>query len=265
MAPPRLPETRKRAKRNEVDEPARPVNMIPQLIGVQPREETTLLVLDLAEHLHPGVDHIGKLDKQSRAHWIVLASGILREYPDISQYLDTLSEVLARGVNAEIDDILQRLEADLKEKKRRAEEEERERAEQQQREEDIHAENIADQQQQRTQSQEEWSIQKEILGQKRDREKQRDATGHTLELIFIGMAVASFTLAVCLLTMAAIVGHGDAKTLSLASPGLALAFGGTGATGLFSLVLLALHRVRHEGNEPADPASTLPAEDNAIG
>jgi hypothetical protein len=263
MASARLPVMRSSAKGNEADSSARPIKMIPPFAGVDPKEETELLLLDVAEHLHPGVNHYSELNKQARSHWLVLSSNILRESPDISQYLDTLGEVLARGVNAQIDDVLQRLEADLKEKARRSEEEERERAKREEREEENHDEHIANQRQQRTQREEEWAIRKVDLEQASARKKQRDSVGHILEIILIITVVISFLLAASLIVIGAAHGYSDVKALSLTVPGLTFVLGGGGATGLFSLSLVALHRMRRGHDETKDgplPPSPAPGE-----
>ncbi len=151
--------------------------MVPRLPGVTVKQETRELVLDLAENLYPGVAKIGELDKQNRSYWLLLAGGILREYPDISHHLETLGNVLARGVNAEIDDILQRLEADLEEKQRRSEAEERARGNQERREE------------------ERWQLEKEERRQRLEKESNREDNGFLIERALLVMMVVAFVLA----------------------------------------------------------------------
>jgi hypothetical protein len=230
--------------------------MIPRLPpDVVVKAETRDLILDLAENLYPGVDEIWKLDKQNRSYWLLLSSGILREYPDISHYLETLSNVLARGVNAEIDDILQRLEADLKDKQRRSEAEEREQGNRERRAEDRHQADLADQTQRRGEREERWKLEQEERRQQLEKDGKREDNGYLIEKALMAMMVVAFALAVGLLIVAALVAQSSGKPANWSdSLGWAFAAGGSGAMGLLSLVMLMLYRVmpaKKKGDSPS--------------
>jgi hypothetical protein len=233
--------------------------MIPRLPPeVMVKEETRQLVLDLAENLYPGVDEIGKLDKPNRGYWLLLSSGILREYPDISHYLDTLSDVLARGVNAEIDDILHRLAADLKEKQRRSEAEEHERGNREQREERLLEAELEDKAQLRGERQERWEMEREERTQRLQKQGRRDDNGLLVERILMVMMVVAFVLAVVFLVVGALAGEGRDQSVGWTNTGWVFAAGGSGAMGLLSLIMLMLYRVMP--GKRAEPPSPQAAE-----
>lgn len=215
------------------------MGMLPRVgPGVRVKRKTRELVLDLAENLHPEYAYIGELPKGPRESWIVLASAILREYPDISQYMEGLRDLLQRGVDARVKEITQKLEVDLTEKQQQLEADERKRREQDQRE--------AEQWELGMQA---WNQYLEFERDRHERAGKREDNGYLIERILMAMMVVAFAVAIGVVILAAVTGNGE----SVSFPGWAYAAGGSGATGLLSLVMLLLYRMT-----PARPGAESP-------
>jgi predicted RNA-binding protein with RPS1 domain len=201
------------------------------------------LLLDIADNIFPGVNSIGDLEKGEREHWIIFACGILRGYPDISQYVDAFSEALGRGVDAQISDILERREVDLRIKEKYSAATERIRKKREARAEDKHKADLADQKQRRDDREQHQEERKEWneLGLRDARAKQ--VHGVWIERILIGMIVVAFILFV--------TGALTGETLIL---------GSSGAGGLITAIMFALYQVRAGRVKQPRSLSPVPAE-----
>lgn len=92
-----------------------------------------------------------------------------------------------------------------------------------------------------------WKLQRKACKQLLRNEERREANGRRIEWLLMGMMVVGFTVALGLIVAAALANQSNPESTSFA--GWAFAIGGSGATGLVSLVMLALHRTRMAGKD----------------
>lgn len=186
-----------------------PEGMIPR-VSVEVSEERRAMVADVARNLFPGTKSIGELKPGQRERWIAMACNLLYGDPEASREIEAAAEVITEA------------EIDLREK--RAEAEEGERAERRALESGY------------------WQLQERITTQRLEQEKARESNGCWLERLLMVMTLVSFGVALGMIVAAAKTGNANPDSPSFI--GWALIAGGSGATGLLSLVLITLHRTR---------------------
>jgi hypothetical protein len=107
----------------------RPLGMLPRGVSRKETPEANRqFVMDLAEALHPGVDHIDQLGDADRKSWITTAGLFLRD-DLVDRLFAKFGKELAPAVQAEVEDILARREFDFDNERERIDREVREQDE----------------------------------------------------------------------------------------------------------------------------------------
>jgi len=189
----------------------RPVGMLPRgMAQREASEENRQHVLDLAEALFPGVDHIDHLGLTDRRFWIHTANLFLRD-DLVDPLFARFSEAFAPAVDAEVDDILARREFDFENERRRTDRDAQERDEKKRRRNQRHQEACQERAQDREIARERWDVERQEW-------QTHLRNGSLREMIVLGMAVAGFLLvfAICivgLLNESVVVAGGSAGSL----------------------------------------------------
>lgn len=170
------------------------------------------MVLDVAKNLYPDADSIEDLTKSEQKRWLTLACNMLYNAPDASRDR-------AEG------EVIDQAEAALRTKRAEAEEREREKREET-------ARQIMGQR---------WQFQTKVWTQRLQQEGGRETNGCWIERILAVMMVVAFAVGLGLLVAAALAEQANPGSQSTAPWALAI---GSGATGLLSLIMLGLHRLR---------------------
>lgn len=237
----------------------RPTGLLPH-VKVEVTEERRELVLDIAENLFPGKYSISDLKPMERERWVVLACNVLRGDPDVSQQVAALAEVLGPGVQAQIEDLLVRREADLALQEKNAAAGERERRRRERREEETHKANLKQRAREETECEERWKqelegqdkhLQLEIeerttelrLGQKREAKLKNS---NRREVLAMGMAAITFACALVAFVVGVAKGEG-------------WIIGGSGITGVAALLAIVRLLLSEQNRSPSQE---LPATEN---
>lgn len=230
-----------------------PEGMLPQ-VSVKVPDDRRAMVLDVAKNLFPNKKSLGELKHGERQRWIALACSLLHGDADVSEQIAAVGEVVG--------------EAEVALHRKRALAEERERKKREARDEEMRQAEL-DQQRQATEIEgERWQLQKNAWRQRLEQEGEREANGCWIERFLMAMMAGAFAVAIALLVVAAATGQSNPQSPSFT--GWAVAAGGSGATGLLSLIMLTLYRMRLARKdlelfpEPAPPSAVpLKAADDA--
>jgi hypothetical protein len=219
---------------------------------VEVREEDRDLALDLAENLFPGITHIDQLDKEWKSWWIILAGRVLRGNRGATGFAAEFSEVFRPGVEAQVDDILRRQEADLADQERRAAAEELERKGREGHQEALNRANLAEKTQITEERRERWIQERKERDQQLELEglerKTKLQNGSLKERLATGMAVVAFAVALVVLGIGIESSHQEYVA------------GGSGFAGLATLALIRLLFLEnsHPPASPPPPAEPPP-------
>jgi hypothetical protein len=206
--------------------------MIPH-VSVEVPNDRRAMVADVAKNLFPGKKSIGELKPGQRERWIALACNLLYGDPEVSQEIAAATAIVA--------------EAEIGIQEEQAAAEEHERTERKARAEETHEVDLDHKKQVAEIEGQRWQLEEQAVTQRLRQEEARESNGCWIERVLMVMIVVSFAVAIGLIVAAAKTGNSNPDSPSFI--GWSLIAGGSGATGLLSLIMLGLHRTRRSRKE----------------